>query len=214
MSLPFDDAVYAERYEEWYSGRGRRADRLEKRLLGSLLGSFPGAETALEVGCGTGHFTRWLAGRGLRVVGLDISQAMLTTARKWNGLAYVLGDALALPFADRSLDIVALVTTLEFVPDSQRALSEAARVGRRGLLLGVLNRYSFPALGRKIPARPPWDKARLFSPSELAKSVRNATGMRFARIRWRTTLWPLPGLRSLPLPWGGFIGMAVQFRQR
>ncbi len=62
---PFDDPAVAERYEQWYSGHGRRADRLEKRLLAQLLEDFPGASTVLDVGCGTGHFTRWMASRGL-----------------------------------------------------------------------------------------------------------------------------------------------------
>jgi SAM-dependent methyltransferase len=51
----------------------------------------------LEVGCGTGHFTRWLAEEAFRVAGLDISEAMLAEARKRNGVLYVVGDALALP---------------------------------------------------------------------------------------------------------------------
>lgn len=213
MSNPFDEEALAKRYEDWYAGRGRRADRLEKQLLARLLANFSGAETVLEVGCGTGHFTRWLAERGFRVLGLDISPAMLAEAAKRNGIPYVIGDALALPFADGSFDIVALITTLEFVPDPQRALSEAVRVARHGLLLGVLNRYSLLAVKRKISAKPPWNEARFFSPGELVRSLQDIAGARLARIQWRTTLWPVPGLRSLPLPWGGFIGMAAQLRQ-
>ncbi len=213
MAALFDDPAYARRYEEWYSGRGRRADRLEKKLLERLLGSFPDAKTVLEVGCGTGHFTRWLAEQGLHTVGLDVSRAMLAKASERNGLAYVLGDALALPFADQSFDIVALITALEFVSDWQRSLDEAVRVARHGLLLGALNRYSLPAVRRRIRPRSPWDRARFFSPGELAESLRNVAGTRLVRIRWRTTLWPLPGLGSLALPWGGFIGMTVQFRR-
>jgi ubiquinone/menaquinone biosynthesis C-methylase UbiE len=209
MSNPFGGPVRAESYEEWYTGRGRRADWLEKRLLARLLASFPQAETVLEVGCGTGHFTRWFAERGLRPVGLEISQAMLAEAVKWNGVLYAIGDASALPFADRSIDVLALITALEFVPDPQRALSEALRVARRGLLLGVLNKYSLLAVQRKIRAKPPWTQARFFSPGELMRCLQEVAGPRLARIQWRTTLWPVPLLRSLPLPWGGFIGMAV-----
>ena len=57
-SNPFDDPAVAARYEDWYSGPGQRADALEKSLLKGLLADFPGARTVLEVGCGTGHFTR------------------------------------------------------------------------------------------------------------------------------------------------------------
>jgi hypothetical protein len=32
-------------------------------------------------------------------------------------------------------------------------------------------------------------------------------------VRWRTTIWPLPGVRDLGLPWGGFIGMAVKLNE-
>jgi hypothetical protein len=59
---PFDDREVATRYEEWYSGSGRRADFLEKRLLEKMLVGFPHALTAVEIGCGTGHIT-WRAMR-------------------------------------------------------------------------------------------------------------------------------------------------------
>jgi ubiquinone/menaquinone biosynthesis C-methylase UbiE len=138
---------------------------------------------------------------------------MLGEAMKWNGVPYLVGDALALPFADRSFDLVALITTLEFVPDPQIALREAVRVARRGLLLGVLNKHSLLAVQRKMVARPPWNQARFFSPAELLRSVQEVAGARLAPVRWRTTLWPLPIVGSLPLPWGAFIGMAVQLHQ-
>jgi ubiquinone/menaquinone biosynthesis C-methylase UbiE len=210
---PFDDAALANRYEVWYTVRGRRAGVLEQRLLAALLAYFPQAETLLEVGCGTGHFARWLAQRGYRVTGLDLSPVMLAEAAKRNGLPYIVGDALELPFADRSFDIVALITTLEFVADPERALGEAARVARSGLLLGVLNRHSLLALKRRISAKSPWNAARFFSPGELVRLAHNAAGQRLELLRWQTTLCPLSALRALPLPWGSFIGMAVKLHQ-
>lgn len=214
MSNPFDNPAVANGYEHWYARKGRRADRAEKRLLGRFLTVLPQAKTILEVGCGTGHFTRWLAERGFRVVGLDLSPVMLAQAERYNGLRYVQGDALALPFDDCSFDIVALITTLEFVADPRRALNEAVRVARNGLLLGVLNRCSLLALRRRASVRSPWDVARLFSPRELAGLVRDCAGARRPQVHWRTTLWPLPGLGGLGLPWGGFIGMLVQLHPK
>jgi ubiquinone/menaquinone biosynthesis C-methylase UbiE len=209
MPNPFDDPVLAKGYERWYAEEGYRADRLEKRLLTRSLAGFRQPKTVLEVGCGTGHFTRWLAAQGLEAVGLDVSPVMLAEALGRNGVQYVVGEASALPFADRCFDIVAFITTLEFVTDPQRSLNEAVRVAQRGLLLGVLNRNSLLELKRRVSARPPWDAARFYSPRELAQLVRSSAGNRLGAIRWRTTLWPVPCLDSVVLPWGGFIGMSV-----
>ena len=213
VTNPFNDPALASRYDQWYAGPGRDADILEKELLGELLCSFPNAHSVLEVGCGTGHFTRWLAEKGLEAVGLDVSDPMLNEARHQGGTRYVHGDALSLPFADRSFDLTALITTLEFLPDPARALAEAARVARHGILLGVLNRWSVLTLRYRLSGKTMWRSARFFGTWELAKMVRRATGRRTNAIAWRTNLWPIAHLHDLPLPWGGFIGMAVHFRE-
>jgi ubiquinone/menaquinone biosynthesis C-methylase UbiE len=136
---PFADLSVVTGYEGWYRTSGRRADRLETVLLKRLLAEFPQARSLLEVGCGTGHFTRWFRGLGFQAVGLDLSSAMLAEAIRLNSPPCVQSDALALPFPKDSFDIVALITTLEFVGDPIHALREAARVTRFGLSLGVLN---------------------------------------------------------------------------
>lgn len=212
-SNPFDDAALASGYEEWYVTEGRRADLLEKELLRKLLGAFPGARTVVEVGCGTGHFTRWMAEQGLEAVGLDISETMLNEARSRGGPTYLRGDALSLPLADRSYDLTALITTLEFLRDPARALAEAFRVARQGILLGVLNRWSIVALRYRLSGNPLWRSARFFGPLELARLARRAAGGKARAVNWRTTLWPVSAIHDLPMPWGGFIGMAVQLQE-
>lgn len=196
-------------YEAWYETAGRRADRLEKALLMRLLARFPRASTLLEVGCGTGHFTRWFQEQGLQVAGLDLSLPMLAEALSLGSRPCIRGDSLALPFAGESFDLVAMVTTLEFVAHPVQALAEALRVSRQGLILGVLNRQSL--LGRQLKREggPIWDAASFFAPSDVVELLRRAAAGRRIGIFWRTTLWPvLPG--ALPLPWGGFIGMGVR----
>jgi ubiquinone/menaquinone biosynthesis C-methylase UbiE len=208
---PFENPALVDGYEAWYEEpSGRRADRLEKALLRWLLTQFPSAQTILEVGCGTGHFTRWFAAKELPVTGIDISMPMLVQATRFAKLPYVQGHAYALPFPGGSFDLVALITTLEFIPDPILALAEAWRVARYGLVLGVLNRQS--CLGRRLKEKkgPVWGVARFFSPAELAQTVRRAAD-ESAAITWRTTLWPVWSGR-LTLPWGGFIGMAVRRR--
>jgi ubiquinone/menaquinone biosynthesis C-methylase UbiE len=205
---PFIDATLAETYEAWYTTTGSRADRLEKALLKRLLGAFPKAHTLLEIGCGTAHFTRWFESQGLQVTGLDSSRPMLAEAMSLRSPPCLCGDALNTPLAADSFDLVAMITTLEFLSDPLGGLSEALRVSRQGLVLGVLNRQS--KLGSQIEkiGNPPWNAAYLFTSKELVRLIRQAVGGGQIKIAWQTTLWPcLPF--ALPLPWGGFIGMSV-----
>ncbi len=206
---PFNDPSIASHYEEWYVGRGRRAAKLETKLLGKLLAGFPNAKTALDIGCGTGYFTRWLASQGLEVVGLDSSLPMLREACPTAKTPFVVGDMLALPFDTRSFDLVVFVTSLEFVADQALALTEASRIARCGLLLGVLNRRSVTTLWYRLSRHALWRSARFFSPLQLRHLIRSSLGKRVQALRWRTTLWPLPGIGDLSLPWGGFIGLAA-----
>jgi ubiquinone/menaquinone biosynthesis C-methylase UbiE len=197
-------------YEAWFETTGRRADRLEKVLLERLLARFPRARTLLEVGCGTGHFTRWFQEKGLQVAGLDLSLPMLAEAIDLGSPPCVYGDSLALPFPGDTFDLVAMITTLEFLAHPVQALAEALRVSRQGLILGVLNRQSLLGWQRKKEGGPIWGAATFFAPSDVVRMVRQAAADRRAEVVWRTTLWPAcPG--ALPLPWGGFIGMAVRF---
>jgi ubiquinone/menaquinone biosynthesis C-methylase UbiE len=209
---PFTNPQVARDYNNWYVGPGRHAEKLEKALLQRMLATFAGAHTALEVGCGTGHFTRWLASRGLQTVGVDISHPMLLEARRHQKLLSVRGNALALPFPERAFDVVAMVTTLEFVHEPMKALTEAVRVARLGLLLGVLNRCSTLAIRHRLLPNPIWRAARFFSPGELSQLTRTAAGPRFKSIHWRTTLWPFWFPSGGPLPWGGFIALAAELK--
>jgi len=208
---PFLAPELAARYQAWYSGPGLAAVRLERALLRWIVARFPEAETLLEVGCGTGEFTRWFRSDGFHTCGADASQVMLAEARRLKTGACVCAEAEALPFADGAFDLAALVTTLEFVASPTEVLREALRVSRRGLVLGVINRTSL--VGRRYRSTGGlWDAARFFSPGELRELVRGVVG-RSADIVWKTTLWPGLG-GSLPLPWGGFIGMGVVANSR
>jgi ubiquinone/menaquinone biosynthesis C-methylase UbiE len=206
---PFADPALVVGYEGWYQTTGRRADRLEKALLAQLLAGFRRPCNLLEVGCGAGHFARWFGERGLQVTGLDLSLPMLAEAARLGSPPCLYGDGLALPFAAGAFDLVALVTTLEFVPDATRALGEALRVARQGVILGVLNRSS--RLGRQLKHRggPVWGAAHFYTPTELVRLVHRAAAGKPVALRWRTTLWP-HWPTALPLPWGAFIGLAIE----
>ncbi|MCZ7566093.1 MAG: class I SAM-dependent methyltransferase [Burkholderiales bacterium] len=142
MSGP-GDAQGAERYDAWYrSPRGRWIGETEYRLLAGLLGARRG-ESVLDVGCGTGYFTRLLAERaGVRIVGLDTDLAWLRYARAHADAAFVAGRAERLPFEDGAFDHAIAVTSLCFVRDQDAALRELVRVTRKRVALGLLNRRS------------------------------------------------------------------------
>jgi len=203
----------AAHYEAWYeTPEGRRADELEKGVLGWLLQGFPRPGSVLELGCGTGHFTRWLSDGGLAAVGLDLSAAMLVKARTLGGVPLVQSDARRLPFADGAFDLTAFITTLEFLERPGEALVEALRVARRGVLLGVLNRWSVLGLQRRLAGlfhQTIYDAAHFYGVGELERLLRSVAGEK-AHIVWHSTLfprcWPWSQAR---LPWGGFIGMAL-----
>ena len=206
----FANPKIASDYEIWYQTVGSQADKQEKALLKRLLRVFSTADSILEIGCGTGHITRWFSQQGMQAIGLDLSREMLQEASRFGSSLLLQGSALKLPFASNSFDIIALITTLEFLPDPIAVISEVHRVARKGLILGVINAQS--CLGRKYKRSksPIWKAARLFTPSELKQLSQQAIGEE-VEIIWRTTLWPIwPA--SLPLPWGGFIGMAVNWK--
>ncbi|HIC95985.1 TPA: class I SAM-dependent methyltransferase [Candidatus Bipolaricaulota bacterium] len=210
------------RYESWYTGKkGERMDHLEKRLLLGLLGEFGKGkvESLLEVGCGTTHFTRWFESLGIEAVGLDLSEVMLAEARRWWRGPLVQGDAAALPFANKSFDVVAFIACFEYMPDPLRVLREARRVARKGLLLGLMNRWSLTALRRRVQellGRNPFYKdAHFYSLPEIKRLIAQAfkDERERPRLRWSSTLFPpIPGFpQEARLPFGAFLGLAVAF---
>jgi len=203
-------------YEAWYATpRGRRADAAERALLEYLLGSFAGSRRALEVGCGTGHFTRWLAGQLPCVVGLDRAPAMLAEARRTSPhLLVIRGDAQRLPIRSRGVDLGVFVTTLEFVDSPAVAVAEAVRVARQGVLLVVLNRWSVGGWSRRWGAdarRPLLGRARDFTLPSLRTLALTAAGCRLRGLRWAAALFP--GARADALarvPFGDIVGLAME----
>jgi ubiquinone/menaquinone biosynthesis C-methylase UbiE len=125
----------APEYDDWYLGRGLFTDRdrpgwdAELDELGEAIAALPPART-LDVACGTGFLTRHLVGD---VVGLDQSARMLEeAARQVPTATFVQGDALALPFPDRSFDRIFTGHFYGHLEEPQRVefLDEARRVAR------------------------------------------------------------------------------------
>jgi SAM-dependent methyltransferase len=134
----------AAEYNAWYdTPRGRWIGEAEFRLALRLLDSRP-SESLLDVGCGTGWFTRRFAATDMAATGLDLNGDWIAFARRQNGAktAWLKGDARRLPFADQSFDTVLSVAALCFIEGERQALAEIVRVARQRFAVGWLNRSS------------------------------------------------------------------------
>jgi len=205
-------------YEAWYhTPRGAWTGNTEFALLMKALRPSPDA-ALLDVGCGTGYFSRRFGDAGLRVIGVDPNQAMLDYANSRGGnIDYWQGSALHLPFDDHSFDYAAAITSLCFIEPPEQAIAEMWRVSRRAVVVGLLNRHSLlykAKHGRGGYEGARWDSvedarqwlAPLLSaaPTDIRSAIFLPHGGALARIMERC----LPNCLTL----GGFL--VVAFRRR
>jgi len=202
-------------------------DRRWRREVVRRARPLPG-ERVLDLGCGTGDLALETLRQSprSRVVGADFTHAMLALARRREGAhaaAWVLADALHLPFADGSFDAVVSGFLLRNVGDLDAALAEQIRllapaVGRlvcldttppgpgplRPLLDFHLTRV-IPLLGRWVARDPeaynylPGSTHRFLTAEALAERLQRfgLTGVGFVRRMFGTVAihW---GRRSMP----------------
>jgi SAM-dependent methyltransferase len=140
----------APEYDDWWLGRGRYADQFrpgwqdDLHELELFIGGLPPVRT-LDVACGTGFLTRHLRGE---VVALDASARMLQVAAEQAPNARrVQGDALDLPFPDRSFDRV--FTSYFYChlepPQRERFVDEARRLAPELVVVGSVRHEGDPA---------------------------------------------------------------------
>ena len=173
------------------------------RRLTAQATAVPG-EPLLDVCCGTGDLAVACSRAGARVTGVDFSERMLERARrKAPQLEWVSGDALALPFADRTFAAATVGFGVRNVADLDLALRELRRVLRPGGKLGILEitrprgllspfyRLWFdgivPLLGKALPGGSaysylPASVRRFPGPDELARRIADAG---FADVHYR-----------------------------
>ena len=126
--------VIASRYDLITRVLSYGQDARWKRRMVAIAGARPG-EHALDLACGTGDIALALAGAGARVVGIDLTDAMLRVAAGKPGadrVTWVCGDMGRLPSRTASVDLVTAGYGLRNVPSLADALAEIARVLRPG----------------------------------------------------------------------------------
>jgi ubiquinone/menaquinone biosynthesis C-methylase UbiE len=198
----FDFGPMAHEYDRWYGTlTGQAHDRVQKEDAMTLLRPAQRGDRLLDVGCGTGHWSRFFASLGYAVIGVDISQEMIHLARSHpaTGCVFELADACALPFAGGCFDVVAAMAVVAFVSDVPSMLNEMFRCVKRhgSVLIGALNRRAPLNRHRLATGRQPYASGRLLDPEELRHLLQ-----RFGPVRMVASCIPSsdqgrrPGRRS------------------
>lgn len=135
--------------------------RFQARAVTRMLGALPlEGKRALDVGCGGGRWTRWLAERGADPVGIDPTAAMLDTARRLSpGLTFQRMSATTIDFPADTFDLVMAVTVIQHLRpvEQEEAAVAMCRVLRPGGHLFVFDLIDARDPGRIVFPRPPED---------------------------------------------------------
>ena len=136
-------------YDQWsgqYDADRNRTRDMEASALREMLGGRP-IRSVLEIGCGTGKNTAWLATRCSSLTAVDFSAGMLEVARKKvtaRHVHFLQADVLQpWDFCDGQYDLVTFSLVLEHVQDPGSVLAKAAAVLQPGGLvyIGELHPY-------------------------------------------------------------------------
>lgn len=184
----FDPEMWQGRAEGGYQNLGWVTNQ---GLLGTIinLAEFRGNETVVDVASGTGAVPRAIAPYVEKVHAFDISGAMLDKAVNDpdrplpENVTVTVADALSLPYADNSVDLVTARMVYHHLEDIPAALSEALRIVKPGGEVMVIeyvlpNDFALPFERRVFDIK---EKGRhLWTGPELANTLYRATSERLA----------------------------------
>lgn len=211
----FFNREYTDKYEDYYEGPYKRAEIWQKKTLATLIQKDERVQTLLEFGCGTTRFTRWWNEIGIDAMGADISPFMLAHGIRLFDGDLVLADSHHMPFKDNSFDALAFIATFAYYEDPIKVIREALRVGRYGILFGIMNRNSPKVVRRRVQEafgkNKYYETANFYTPKKLIEKVHEALDGRLYTIEWTSTGLPkwFP-VQQWGLPVGDFFGLYVK----
>jgi len=167
-----NESVYAW-FARYYDVLTRPLRRLRREVVEAA--GLPPSARVLDVATGTGAQALAFAGTAAEVVGIDLSEAMLSAARRKNPpthVSFVRADATDLPFPAERFDVTCISFALHEMPASVRGrvIREMARATRHGGTVVVVD-YALPA-GRLASALA-FRLVRLYERDHYAEFVRS-----------------------------------------
>lgn len=166
---------FAPQYDKWFeTGLGQYVLGTEMELTLKLAEPRQG-DKVLDIGVGTGIFASELMKYGADITGIDVSDKMLEIAKSKGIINVFPGNAESLDFPDETFDLVISITALEFIKNPDKAISEMARVCKKGgrVVVGTLGAESCWASKRMKAAKEDpksvFRDARFYSLEELRR---------------------------------------------
>lgn len=147
----------------------------------------------LDIGAGLGGLMRQGASLGFQMTGLDITHGFSTLNKSLSlrvslpdapPLAWVTGDASALPFADRSFDAIIFQHSLMNMPNAARVIAESRRVLRLGgqlVMHEVVSGPNVASLRYPVPWAASYQHSHLLSLAALTRLL-NAGGFQLDHV--------------------------------
>ncbi len=120
---------------EWYTGVDPLAI-VDENLL-AYVREHAGSKI-LDLGCGTGGYSKRLQDDGCKVQALDVNEEYVAIAKKL-GVNAAHFDGQKIPLADNAVDTTFLFEVLEHVPEPEKLLSEIRRVTAKNVIISVPN---------------------------------------------------------------------------
>ncbi len=203
-------------YDAWHAGFevDAEADAPWHRLVRAHLPPLSG-KRLIEIGCGRGGFSVWLARQGpAEVVAIDFSPGAVEKGAAFGrqagltNLRFEVGDIQAIAHPEASFDVAVSCETVEHVPDPARAVRELARVLKPGGLLLLTTPNYFGLMGlyrgyRRVVGRPFTELGQPINNFTMLPRTRSwvrAAGLEVLALDGVGHYLPFPGRPPIPMP--------------
>lgn len=122
-----------EHKEEWFSD-----------YVKFIMNNIPEGSKGIDIGCGMGLSVKLLGDLDYKIVGIDISELFLEEGSREYAIPrekLICGDALHLPFEDKSFDFVCSIDFVEHISDIKNLLKEMTRISKKYIVIFSPNYY-------------------------------------------------------------------------